>query len=401
MKYIKKFNSQAEYLAYMNGSPAYPNVSYIREVDEVMYTKSPPVSTIVIDQTLTDPSEIISGDVNGEAIQMIRNNSHRYLGKTTASGEVTLCQLDDSNSTLYADGTAADLSGAEGDVFMRLPKFSYRAKELDADKWQVEFCCAGAINDSWQEWDGLDLIGVYEASLDADYKLCSRSGVISEGTVSHTNAKTYVARKGEGFSLVKWKHHSIIALLFYAMYGSTDCKTILGVGASTQTNAAGDTDSLGMTDTANGVTGSIGFVNFWGLENWWGGKGQWIDNVTIKAHVMTITEDDGETRELALPADAATLANPYASKLILGQFLDVAAKEVAATSKTGFCEVITSSSSQTAAIRGTFNEAAGGVVTLFAKSASYTYRNIGSRIAFRGNLIEENDVSTFKSLTTV
>lgn len=37
------------------------------------------VSKIVLNQNLSDPSAMLSGDINGEAIQWIRENSHRYL----------------------------------------------------------------------------------------------------------------------------------------------------------------------------------------------------------------------------------------------------------------------------------------------------------------------------------
>lgn len=58
-------------------------------------------STIRLNMTITDPASMITGDVNGEAIQAIRSNSHRYLGKYTGNGQMTICQLDDSDSAEY------------------------------------------------------------------------------------------------------------------------------------------------------------------------------------------------------------------------------------------------------------------------------------------------------------
>ena len=96
-------------------------------------------SWITLNQTITDPATMISGDVNGEHIQLIRNNSHRYLGKYTADGTMTICQLDDTDSNLYVDGSAATLTGTEGDMFMKLPRFYYMAKERQTDIWSIGF----------------------------------------------------------------------------------------------------------------------------------------------------------------------------------------------------------------------------------------------------------------------
>ena len=44
--------------------------------------------TIYLDFTKTAPSQIVTGDVNGDVIKWIRNNSHRYLAKNTAEGKM-------------------------------------------------------------------------------------------------------------------------------------------------------------------------------------------------------------------------------------------------------------------------------------------------------------------------
>lgn len=121
-------------------------------------------STIRLNMTITDPASMVTGDVNGEAIQAIRSNSHRYLGKYTDAGQMTICQLDDSDSTKYFDGTTANLSGGGGDVFMRLPKFFYKATNVSTNIWDISFAYGDSAPDTtWNTWDGNDLIGVYEA----------------------------------------------------------------------------------------------------------------------------------------------------------------------------------------------------------------------------------------------
>lgn len=258
-------------------------------------------SWITLNQTITDPATMLSGDINGEHIQLIRNNSHRYLGKYTADGTMTVCQLDDTNSTLYSDGSAATLTGTEGDVFMKLPKFYYMAKESLADVWSIGFYYGeSAPSSDWKEWDGNDLIGAYEAYKSSG-KLYSCSGVWPSTTSTSSNFKSDASAKGNGFSLVKWKHHNIMAFLYYAMYGNMNSQAIIGAGLNGHTTT-GRTDALGMEDTVANGNGDDSPINFWGLENWWGGYREAIDNVIVNPessnYVWRITEDDGSSRDV-------------------------------------------------------------------------------------------------------
>jgi hypothetical protein len=174
---------------------------------------------ITLNQTITDPATMISGNVNGEDIQLIRNNSHRYLGKYTAEGTMTVCQLDDTDSNLYADRTSAVLTGAEGDVFMKLPKFYYIAKEKATDIWEIGFYYGNsAPTPQWKEWDGNDLIGAYKG-VHENGKLYSISDKYATSQMSKNALSSSAQGRGIGFSLTKVKHINIMAILFYAQYG--------------------------------------------------------------------------------------------------------------------------------------------------------------------------------------
>lgn len=60
-------------------------------------------------------------------VERILAQRYRCLGKNTASGEETIIKLDDSNSNHYAeDGSAAVLTGADGDVWMYEPNYWYK-----------------------------------------------------------------------------------------------------------------------------------------------------------------------------------------------------------------------------------------------------------------------------------
>ena len=361
------------------------------------------ISTIYIDQTITDPASMISGDINGEAIQAIRANSHRFLGKYTASsGTMTICQLSDTDSTKFADGSAADLTGAQGDVFMRLPVFYTQAIELVEDCWQIKFAFGGQPEgERWMQWGGNDLIGVYEAYTSSS-KIYSRSGVTPTGNILPGDFKAYARKRGTGFTLVKHKQHNIMAFLFYALYGNTNAQAICGSGTSSYPKTTGATNSLGMRDTttANGNSMSI---NFWGLENWWGDMFEIEDNVIANGSTWNITEDDGTIRQLECFAGSNW---NYPQKLVIGDNLDATMKPSSTSGSVsiGYCDGYYPPLNINCLVRrsGNASNETGGVVCLAANmTTDMSYENSGSRLAFTGNIIEEDNPETFKSLTAI
>ena len=361
------------------------------------------ISTIYIDQTITDPASMISGDINGVAIQAIRANSHRFLGKYTASsGTMTICQLSDTDSTKFADGSAADLTGAQGDVFMRLPVFYTQAIELVEDCWQIKFAFGGQPEgERWMQWGGNDLIGVYEAYTSSS-KIYSRSGVTPTWNILPGDFKAYARKRGTGFTLVKHKQHNIMAFLFYALYGNTNAQAICGSGTSSYPKTTGATNSLGMRDTttANGNSMSI---NFWGLENWWGDMFEIEDNVIANGSTWNITEDDGTIRQLECFAGSNW---NYPQKLVIGDNLDATMKPSSTSGSVsiGYCDGYYPPLNINCLVRrsGNASNETGGVVCLAANmTTDMSYENSGSRLAFTGNIIEEDNPETFKSLIAI
>ena len=298
---------------------------------------------IRIDQTITDPEAMITRIVDLGGIEAIRANSHRYTGKF-ANNVMTLKQLDDNNSMVYADGTMADLTTIDTDVWMKLPQFHWKCTEYATDVWDFEVVYGAKPDATYKTWDGNDLIGVYEAYYSSN-KIHSVSGVSSIGSVNQAGLKTCAQARGEGFSLVKWKHHCMMAMLYYTMYGNTDCQKKIGNGPSGIEAYTGATDTLGMTDTGydNGTAHSI---NFWGLENWWGNKYEWLDNVTVDEMIWKVTEDDGTVRQ----AGTGGSSGGYITKLLLGENIDLIPTAVGSSSTGGFCDYYHKSSGNSYAV---------------------------------------------------
>lgn len=366
---------------------------------------SMPDDLIIIDQTITDPATMISGAINSSVIQQIRNGSHRYLGKYTADGQMTLCQLSDADSTKYADGTDAVLTGEEGDVFMKMPDFWYRGLEIDTDVWGIWFQL-GSISpgDGWIKWDTNALIGVYEAYKEGE-KLYSRSGVVSSGNTTRPNFKVYARNRGNGFQLVDWQMHCVMAILFYAQYGHTNSQEKIGAGTNSYTKQCGQTNANGMNDTKGtipvsglndaGADGNAQSINFWGLENWWGNKGEFMDNVSYGNHYWEVTEPDGTVRKQRLAG------YQFITKMLFGDQCDLLPTECKGSGTTGFCDMSGTSEGYGNVYRSdTSAYESGGIGTLSIAIIS-SNNNLCTRLAFRGQCVEAESVATFKSMTAI
>lgn len=313
-----------------------------------------PVNYITINQNLTDPAQMISGDIKGDQIQWIRDNSHRVLGKKTADGVMTICELSDTNSNNYFDGTPANLDGSEGDVFMRLPEFYYSAEETETDIWKIGFSSKNFAGS--KKWDSNVLIGAYEAYYD-NTKLRSISGVESSGNISQEDFIQHSRSRGTGYMIVDWTMHCMMAFLFFAYYGNTNSQRICGAGTNSYEKQTGGTNSLGMTDTEGGIistqqdegggensswdtskNGNQGSINFWGLENWWGNKNEWIEGIEWTTEgegvgnytlVGNVTNLDGSTRKVTCPDPASYDMSSgclYPTKFTIGEYLDLIPK---------------------------------------------------------------------------
>jgi hypothetical protein len=353
---------------------------------------------IILDQTSSDPTTKVL-DENGKTysqgyqrpsvIDSIRRDSHCYVG-TFANNVMHLKQLDDTDGTKYADGTSAasDIASTSKDVFMRLPEFYTKATQVETDKWKIEFAYGGNPGTGWKKWGGNDLIGKYKG-YDASSKLYSISGVASTANISQADFKSHARAKGTGFSIVKWRHQNIMAILFYAYYGHTNCQQLLGTGANSRNRVTGQKNSLGMTDTTSS-NGNTNNIVFWGLENWWGDLYEWVDNVVVNNHTWTITEDDNTTRTIQSSAMASgNDTTIYPSKFILGDDLDViaAAGQSGGSDSQGYCDgqYYTSSNSRVVARSCSDAFTYGGVAFVYAfTDSSYSYSYRGSRLAFTG-----------------
>lgn len=369
---------------------------YVRMNGE--WVKDGDLAIIEIDQTISDPATMISGDVNNGAIKWIRKNSHRVLAKKTGEGTVTYIELDDSNSNKYAaDGSEAKTDGTEGDVFVKLPTFYYKGTEDDNVKLYFSL---SKIDDSYVEWDTNILIGAYEAYY-GDSKLQSRSGVLSSASISQPNFKLYAQARGTGYQLVDWQMHCIMGCLFYAMYGNTNSQAICGMGTYSYNKTCGETNSLGMNDTQASTNGNSQSINFWGLENWWGNKYESMQEDNIGTTMSTYDPVTKGTRTIDVPY----LNDYYVKRMVFGKYMDLIPMSDDpnnGSDSIGYCDCqYWNNASTDRVVRRSchYSDVEGGVSYANAKDSSSVVGNhLGSRLAFRGVCTKAESVEAFKSL---
>ena len=400
---------------------------------------------IILDQTSSNPTTKVldeqnrsgSSYVRPDVIDYIRAASHRYVG-TFANNVMSLKQLDDTDGTKYADGTDAssDIQGTviqsvpHASVFMRLPYFFTRVSTVATDKIKIEFAYDPSQTatttqnpgSGWKRWGGNELIGVYEGfvfdpaqSYDpsqlSSWLLASVSGYTSSGGGSQDGTtvgtqpqfKQWARNRGNGFTLVKWRHHCIMAILYYAYYGNTNCQEQCGYGADNYTGeyrTTGLKDALGMTDTTS-LNGNTDNIVFWGIENWWGCKCEWIDNVQYTSSGFQVTEDDNTVRTVIdftnmTHESGYSWLEVYANKLLLGENLDIVptndTENGSGSTDTGYCDgqYFTKPDDGTpmVAFRSFYSaNPNGGVACVGANfDASSAYGYFGSRLAFTGTI---------------
>lgn len=389
----------------LNASDLNPLVEKINEgVDEInILAYENKTDTIYIDFSKTSPSQIVTGDVNGDVIKWIRNNSHRYLAKKTAEGKVTICQLSDGNSGIFAgDGSTAALDGSMGDVMVHVPTFYYRVQEIADGKWEIDFSLL-ELGEEWNKYDGNQLLGAYEGYVN-DGKLYSRSGVDSAANIGQSTFKTYARARGNGYTLTTWEQHNVMAVLFYAEYGNTNSQGVIGSGTDSYQKQTGQTDTLGMEDTHAETNGNTMSINFWGLENWWGNKYEFIDNVIVNPvsanGIWRITEKDGHTRDVQ-GATEETANWYYPKSMHVGQHLDMIPKTLGGSTSSSLCDGFYYNPTTSRVVRrsGSVANANGGCVCVSANSAASSADvDLGARLSFAGEIHIERDVDTFRNL---
>lgn len=235
--------------------------------------------------------------------------------------------LDPTDSTKKADGTAAVLTGADGNVMVEVPKFYYKTyRSGDKIRWsvrtqsfrgyqvhpaffkagvEVPYRYVGAYEACY--WDATD--STYKSGLNLDDmtsnldlsndKLASVSGVYPLVGVTRDECRSLAENNGTGWHQLDFALWSALQMLYLVEYGTFDSQTELGDGntngsyvssSSSQSDSphtiAGASNSWGNASTDDsqpsaGAKPGTAYMSYRGVENIFGNCWNWVDGINV------------------------------------------------------------------------------------------------------------------------
>ena len=289
------------------------------------------VCVITFNQLLDTPENITvtSGSILTKLEQAARK---RYLVKQTTNGTVAAPLLA-SNTAFFEDSAAAPILGTDGDVMNPLPEFYYKIERDEAAK-EVLLYIAENDPDGTYKHIPASWVGTYKASL-LDGKLRSISGAEPCRGEVWNDLKAAATQRGEGFELVGYDQHCVIALLLYGLYQTRDIRYQLGTGGATYDAnlTTGSTNQTGNADTR--ATNTIaGYISGLGIEGVYGGLYEYMDRIYKLKDEWHITEADGTERIVTTPAGL----QGWTKRMLfeISDTFDLIPSETGASSSTGY-----------------------------------------------------------------
>ena len=271
------------------------------------------------------------------------------------------------------------------------------------------------------------LVAVFEACTIGTKLYSAATGNASVGSLTQSDFIYYA--KQRGLQLIDWEMHKDIANLFFAFYGRRDSQDQCGYGQSTEQRNIGTTALLGMQDTisynsdggahqtsnawyvrpnedGNNVYSLIYNTNCMGYENLYGDKHEWLSGVSLpntntqEQYKLLIEMPDGSTRKVK----SGTVSG-YCTGMYHQKYMDiVGVHSQKGSSTTYYCDEFNVSNAANRVVCRSYyySNANGGVSFAYCGyDSSSTYTNIGSRLAFRGEIEEAESVTAFKAIKAI
>lgn len=182
------------------------------------------------------------------------------------------------------------------------------------------------------------LVGVFKGTVKDD-KLYSRSNKYRSVNISMNELSQYARNRGEGYHLIDYQQHSIIAWMFYMKYSMRDATAKCGNGYNdTKFVLNGSTVGLGMKDTylCKGRFDEKLLTNFLGIEGCWGYIGEYIEGAHVYGDDKFYVYDKGDFHDLPfnyimsstkrsfpLPIMPEGFKYGWIDSLVDGEFMDV------------------------------------------------------------------------------
>lgn len=407
---VKQFKVTGTKGNLMAGSFSFTGNSELQTDSRLDFTPQKPtsyVNRIIIDTNQSNPAQMITGDIDGDIFESIMLYAHRYLCKYQGNGEMAMCQLDDTNSLLFAGGGTATLDGSQGDVYMGFyRRFFYNIRNAGYRKYILEVANV-FMGGTWKIWEPHYLIAAFKAQATTSYKntvagaagsgYYLRSIVASRNSLTDTPANIFNnlrAMNDSYFGLVGPEEHAIALLLYLLRYGTANSRSQNGIGYNGQM-VTGFLAHMGMADT-NATTGASA-VNVLGLENWWGGGRELMERIAYAHGWAEITNLDGTTQQVAISGSGKPVIQNMLMQADPLLMIPQGEQPVNTDYGTHFCSAIDLQTASGYICRGYGGEGGG----IFSMGICGTDEQVCTRLRFRGESVTVNDPQAFLALTAV
>jgi len=339
------------------------------------------------------------------------------------------------------DGTASDLSGADGNVMVEIPKFYYRIERSGTiTTWKVSAVAqSGFVVHPAFIKDGVEVdfryYGAYDAcvyddsasayisgtNLDnnsanvdtANDKLASVKSVYPMVGLTRNEFRLLAANNGTGWRQVDFTLWSAVQMLFLIEYQTFNSQAVLGAGntngsylasSGNQNDSphtiagAGDSIANGSTDATSGagVNAKPGtsFMKYRGIENFYGNCWNWADGINVNVtangnvHVTNNRADfaDNTSTNMTLIATALPTASGFIRNLLPvdGYFLSSSNTGASSTTYITDQHFASTASNRVVLVGGTAGDGASAGAFCLASTgdSGVRLRTLGGRLAF-------------------
>lgn len=211
--------------------------------------------------------------------------------------------LQQDNMTLKEDGSAAVLTGADGDVMIEIKKLYGKFVEGDGKlkiyimNYKEDDSCF-CFNEIAGEERDVVYRGVYKAGVasGAGTVMRSISGVKPLASTSLQKVITYAKNRGDGYHLNNFYMLMLYQCMYLLMYKNRDSQSALGKG-NTNANNVSPSTSPTKTGWSNdkpfcwGDQNDVNGVKFLGVEDFYGNVSEFVGGLIINDLVCKLTKD--------------------------------------------------------------------------------------------------------------
>lgn len=201
--------------------------------------------------------------------------------------------LSATDSTKREDGvTAADLTGASGNIMVEIPKFWVKYDNTTSAKqmWISTAPASGYVVHPEFVKNGVEVdyryYRAYKGSVSGT-KLISRSGVAAARNETITAFRTKAQANGTGWGLVDWNLLFAVQTLLFIEIGTFNSQSVLGNGNDTGSDygmTTGGSNSIG--NASSPATNDDTWMSYRGIENFYADIFEWIDGINISERLV-------------------------------------------------------------------------------------------------------------------